>query len=258
MSSLEENKANLQTFKTQLSQVEIALLGSPNDQELVKLKNDLTELIVLTEELIKSAKGSSGEVEEPVAKPRATSGWAAGDECEAVWSEDGVYYKAVIEEISEDGSTATVVFPEYGNRDIVSVSSLRDRPGVKRTGGLLSAKDAESKGVKRPATVLAESDGDRRARLEAEREAKKRRQQKKKERFMAAEQVGQEVKSKWQDFSSKAGAKAKTGFLSGKPKKSIFATPDSYDGRVGVGTCGIGGKGMTNYTAPDKHLVLKR
>ena len=33
----------------------------------------------------------------------------------------------------------------------------------------------------------------------------------------------------------------------GRVKKSIFATPDTVQGRVGVGTCGVGGKPMTNY-----------
>lgn len=35
--------------------------------------------------------------------------------------------------------------------------------------------------------------------------------------------------------------------LKGSTKKSIFATPESSSGRVGVGTCGVGGKPMTEY-----------
>lgn len=35
--------------------------------------------------------------------------------------------------------------------------------------------------------------------------------------------------------------------LKGAPKKSIFATPESTSGRVGVGTCGVGGRPMTEY-----------
>ena len=33
--------------------------------------------------------------------------------------------------------------------------------------------------------------------------------------------------------------------VSGTIKKSIFATPDDGRGRVGFGTCGMGGKDMT-------------
>jgi len=35
-------------------------------------------------------------------------------------------------------------------------------------------------------------------------------------------------------------------------KKSIFASPESVQGRVGIGTCGVSGKGMTEYSAADK------
>lgn len=38
----------------------------------------------------------------------------------------------------------------------------------------------------------------------------------------------------------------------GVVKKSIFASPDNVNGRVGIGTCGIGGKPMTEYTTADK------
>ena len=38
----------------------------------------------------------------------------------------------------------------------------------------------------------------------------------------------------------------------GKVKRSIFATPDAVNGRVGVGTCGVGGKPMTEYTHQEK------
>lgn len=35
-------------------------------------------------------------------------------------------------------------------------------------------------------------------------------------------------------------------------KKSIFATPDTVNGRVGVGTCGIGGRPMTKFSQAEK------
>lgn len=35
-------------------------------------------------------------------------------------------------------------------------------------------------------------------------------------------------------------------------KKSIFASPESVSGRVGIGTCGIGGKPMTEFTSAEK------
>lgn len=38
----------------------------------------------------------------------------------------------------------------------------------------------------------------------------------------------------------------------GIPKKSIFASPDNFNGRVGIGTCGLGGKGMTEFPTAEK------
>ena len=38
----------------------------------------------------------------------------------------------------------------------------------------------------------------------------------------------------------------------GRVKRSIFATPDSVTGRVGVGTCGVSGKGMTKFQGQEK------
>lgn len=35
-------------------------------------------------------------------------------------------------------------------------------------------------------------------------------------------------------------------------KKSIFASPDNVNGRVGIGTCGMSGKPMTEFTTAEK------
>ena len=40
--------------------------------------------------------------------------------------------------------------------------------------------------------------------------------------------------------------------MKGVTKKSIFATPEAANGRVGIGTCGIGGKPMTSFTHAEK------
>lgn len=38
----------------------------------------------------------------------------------------------------------------------------------------------------------------------------------------------------------------------GHVKKSIFASPDNINGRVGIGTCGIGGRPMTEFQQQEK------
>ena len=41
----------------------------------------------------------------------------------------------------------------------------------------------------------------------------------------------------------------KKGFV----KKSIFKTPENAKGRVGVGTCGVGGRDVTEFDERTKH-----
>ena len=36
-------------------------------------------------------------------------------------------------------------------------------------------------------------------------------------------------------------------------KKSIFKTPENAKGRVGIGTCGVGGKDVTEFDTRTKH-----
>lgn len=38
----------------------------------------------------------------------------------------------------------------------------------------------------------------------------------------------------------------------GVVKKSIFATPENVNGRVGIGTCGVSGKEMTKFSNGEK------
>lgn len=92
-------------------QVEAALLTDPENQELLKLKQDLEEVIALTRDLIKTQleeqKKSSyvaaetpyvDEVEQALLaaeklqqktanKPQKI--WKIGDKCQAKWTEDG-------------------------------------------------------------------------------------------------------------------------------------------------------------------------
>lgn len=56
-------------------------------------------------------------------------------------------------------------------------------------------------------------------------------------------------KRKWESFNSKAFAKTRRGLV----KKSIFASPDSTSGRVGIGTCGKSGQEMTKFQQAVKY-----
>ena len=134
------------------------------------------------------------------------------------------------------------------------------------------------------------SSGFRKDQLAAQREYKRKKNQKKAQRLKALEEERETEKNKWMDFNSKVSEKVVEFILAslspspewlftsiqmfvyrvfislhivpcfqtfsktnkGKVKRSIFATPDAVNGRVGVGTCGIGGKPMTHYTHQEK------
>jgi hypothetical protein len=63
--SAEELLTKLDTYREQLAQVEEALEQQPDEPSLQKLKNDLTEVIVLTEDLVKYQAAAPADAEEP-------------------------------------------------------------------------------------------------------------------------------------------------------------------------------------------------
>ncbi|KAK8382116.1 hypothetical protein O3P69_015226 [Scylla paramamosain] len=157
----------------------------------------------------------------------AVRAWKVGDKCMAVWSEDSQWYDAVIDAITDDGLVA-ITFDGFGNSDVTNLSALKERiPN-------------EKKGLHRPG--FGDSDKNKRKVVEAQRQQAKKRKQRKHDRQKQIEEAHEADKAKWLAFSTKVRCTKK---LKGVTKKSIFATPDAANGRVGIGTCGIGGKPMT-------------
>lgn len=141
---------DLQNYELQLQQVEAALLTDPENSELLKLKDDLVEVIELTQDLIKtqqngqknksyvaSIKPSSStlnqsndlnEIEtallaaEHDTKQRV---WKIGDKCQAKWTDDGKYYDGIIENICDNGEVS-VIFEAYQNRITTNITELKE------------------------------------------------------------------------------------------------------------------------------------
>ncbi|XP_002733799.1 survival of motor neuron-related-splicing factor 30-like [Saccoglossus kowalevskii] len=227
---------SLQTHTAQLQQVEAALTNDPENEELLKLKTDLQEVIELTQDLL-DAKPSSSTDDSSIT-PSSNKLWNLGDECQAIYSDDGLYYDAVISEIVDD-SRVQVTFNGWGNKEITSASSLKPVDSNKRSSSEAGLDGDQPKSKKEL--------------LLAQRDYKRKKNQKKAQRLKDLEVQREGDKSKWQQFNSKAFSKAKKGIV----RKSIFATPESNTGRVGVGTCGTGGKPMTQFEQP-KHVVVRK
>lgn len=117
--------------------MEIALLTDPENQELSKLKNDLEEVIELTQDLIKTQADEgkkSSYVESKAASTADSSGaeaapehiWKVGDECLAKWAQDKQYYNATIDGITDSGEVS-VIFDAYQNRGTTTLKELKER-----------------------------------------------------------------------------------------------------------------------------------
>ncbi|CAG4964990.1 unnamed protein product [Colias eurytheme] len=229
---------DLRNYKLQLQQVEAALLTDPDNEELLKLKADLEEVIELTQDLIKTQEGetnvsvhsSSNNDDVTASLLAAESGdaaavqkWHVGDKCLAKWKSDGMFYEATIEEIGEN--SLKVKFNGYTTLEPVSMLDVKSLgSGVKRP--LSGDEGKQGKGYNR--------------------EYLKKKKQKKQQRFKQIEEERESEKNKWLSFHTKASKKP------GIRSKSIFASPDNLEGRVGIGTCGISGRPMTEYTPGEK------
>merc|ERR1711953_234348 len=237
------SESDLNTYKLQLQQVEAALTTDPENEELQQLKTDLEQVLALTQDLINAQLGASAassasavkeeDVEEAAAerpkkkKSRWTEDpiipvkpWQVGEHCQAIYSVDGQYHDAKIEEINADGEVS-VKFKGFRG---IFVSTL----------GLLKLPSSGT------TTVHAQNSTKNKKEMAASRnEYLKAKKEKEKE--------GEREKGKWQNFSKKAFGKK--GFV----KKSIFKSPEQAAGKVGVGTMGIGGKEMTEYKEGPKY-----
>lgn len=240
---------DLQNYKLQLQQVEAALLSDPDNKELQKLKIDLEEVIELTQDLKTKAETSKSEdlvvgpssdtffedddvtasllaVERLYSKQKVKKIWKVGDICLAKWSDNGQFYEAKIDNILPNGQV-NVTFEAYKNRGVTTLAELREFTGVKRP--------------------MTESEKRKHAKLN-NKEYLKKKKQKKQQRFKELEEERESEKKKWLAFATKATKGKKTGI---KPK-SIFASPENVNGRVGIGTCGISGKPMTEFVTAEK------
>ncbi|CAI4230757.1 unnamed protein product [Auanema sp. JU1783] len=180
----------LANFKLQLQQVEAALLGDPKNDELIKLKSDLNEIIALQEELIEGDK------------PTATSSFSAparifevGDRVMAPLP-TGNKAVAVVNSITAAGYAIT--FINSGQKTIVDPSDL----GVAPDGGKKYVFDKEKQRV----------NAQNKKEWQMEREKRRLKAQKKDMKKKELETAKEAEKSSWQKFNNKAAKKGLQGF----------------------------------------------
>jgi len=255
---MEVSKEDLDGFKEELRQTRAQLAVDPDNEELKVLEQNYIELIELAEEdQASAAGGGAADAAGSAVGGTASASWAVGGKCQAPFQ--GVSYVAVIDAI--DGAAVTVTFDGYGNTETVDVSTLQP-PGSALPAGATAASHAAapaaaavtaagggsetaagaSKKRSHDETAAVGKDGKTKEEREAEREKKKKKREKRKEKDEEKDKAASKTANSWQKFNS--------GSRKGKAKKSIFRSTDN--GKVGIGTNGMGGKGMTEFAKRDK------
>jgi survival of motor neuron-related-splicing factor 30 len=217
------DKADLETYQVQLSQVELALSADPDNTELSSLRSELKELIELTQVALaqqEAAATSTSKTESrKVAHAASTAQWKAGDECLAKYSSDGQWYPARIASVggSQENRVYTVVFKNYNTTELLNASSIKPIPPNYQAGG--GGGSFAGNGNKRKMAKVEDE----------EREKKKKKNEKKLEVRAAKAKEQTEKQATWQKFAKKSEKKGI--HIAGVAGTSIFKTPDNPLGK---------------------------
>jgi len=258
--SVEELSQKLDVFNEQLQQVVAALEEDPGNAEYLQLQTDLQDVIKLTKDVLKLKKDelkasfssstsslSISPAEAPISPqvplvpaPVTTissspSFFSIGTVCEARYSVDGTWYKAIIDSILEGGKYQ-VTYSEYGNQEVVSIADIRPlKDLVKQNKNLPLKRPAipdTIQTIPKSLQILPTDSEDIRA-------SKKKRVHaiKSQNRLKSLDQERTDVKDKWMEFQKKSKKKVPMT-LTDRKKGSIFASPESVNGKVGVTNSG--------------------
>lgn len=244
---MEDLTNSLNTYKVQLTQVQAALTLDPENEELLKLQEDLKEVVQLTVDLIsnetsaaepeastdndatslyESSDSPSGPSTSKNETANPSKAWKAGDACLAFKESEGCYKQAIVEDLLPESETVAVTFTDTNMTEVCQLTSLKVDLSAKKTA---NAEDKSSGG----------SGMSKKEKMTKQAEYRKKRNLKKKMRLKEKEAESEIKKNNWKNFNSKS----KKGIV----KKSIFASPEGVGGKVGIGTCGVADKKMTKY-----------
>ncbi|KAK4511817.1 uncharacterized protein ATC70_003816 [Mucor velutinosus] len=243
----------IESYKFQLEQVELALQSDPENEELKKLQHDLQELISMFEAVAEptSPKKKDTYRQQPPSSTPAdastttattattalkTHEFSVDQEVMARWSGDGEFYKATITAIGGADQVFSVKFKGYSEAEFVKAEDIKPLQSKKRTGVFENVGEPKKK--RKDITTSSASSATAAGGGAVAPTGKKKK---------AAE--FESKKNAWLNFATGSSKKKKATPVINK--KSIFKTPDNPEGKVGV----IGsGKGMTSYQQRGKHI----
>lgn len=158
--------------------------------------------------------------------------------CEAIYMDDGRWYPCCIERAVEDGYQ--IKFKKYGTIALVPREYIRINKdkGIKREYEEMTSFKAPEHLKIRP-TDTPETKKQKKRKIKAIKQHIKTK---------ALDKEAKERQNVWHNFNSD-GAKSKKGYYALKKAESIFKSPDTVEGKVGVTGSG---KGMTALTQKPK------
>ncbi|KAF9994275.1 hypothetical protein BGZ65_010104 [Modicella reniformis] len=194
--------------------------------------------------------------------------WVVGDKCRALYADDGRYYEATILSIGNGGQVYSVQYKGYeaSAPSLVGPQELKAPHDPKKYqkyqpavgGGVGGTEDGEKKkraavdggtGTGTGTGIVTGTGAGTGAAAAAAGGGGGGGMNKKKKITGPSEQV--QKQQAWQSFSKGGAGAKKTKGAAPMVKKSIFASPDTPDGKVGV----VGsGKGMTHFQQRGKHI----
>ena len=126
MEEVRELQKRLADSKARLKALEETVAQRPEDDVLIKLRDDLRQVVSLTQSLLKAKVEKTTPTISTTPSERKRKEWEAGDYCQAKWS-DGKWYYARIDSVSRTGPEASyhVFYLEYGNEWDVSQYEMR-------------------------------------------------------------------------------------------------------------------------------------
>jgi len=204
---------------------------------------------------LEAAAAAASESEDQAAPRSGHAVFTVGQRIEARYSVDNLWYPAVVDKVTEAGYVVT--FDYYNNVEEVAFENAR-LPSRKHqieataaTSGESSAGDTASAGtliggIKIPKSLIIHPSD-----TEEQKAAKKRKLHslKAKARLVEDEAERNSRQQNWLRFQQRLGGRAATGgFKTGQRVRSIFATPEGTDQRVGVCTSARPMQKVCNFT----------
>jgi survival-of-motor-neuron-related-splicing factor 30 len=242
-----DEEAELKEYEKQLADVVLKLQRSPRDADLLSIKQELSEIIELTRNVLAEQKKEEKEAPEQklgaggnparvgisqAAKRYVNnevtelSGWRVGDRCLTLFLEDGKKYPAIVSTLKPETKSVVVTFVKYLNQQDTPLVFLERVAAEEEAAPAKTEKDGGKRAVVIKATDAPEV---------IERKKRLLKKQKREEKQQEKDKTQTQKINSWQSFQtsslSRPASAASAVVLAGKSKNLAGApAPEAAKG----------------------------